>query len=154
AAGARVVARESLARFDPTLARRLQEVLGGVVDGSGGRIPGVVLHVERAGRGSWTGTAGLGRRDPDVPMRPGDRFRAGSIVKPFIATTVLQLVERGRFGLDSRLPDVVPAGVAGRFPNARRITVRMLLGHRSGLPEWSTPATDAAAARDPARIWR
>ena len=30
----------------------------------------------------------------------------------------------------------------------------MLLGHRSGLADWSTPATDVAAARDPARVWK
>ena len=136
------------------LARRLQQALDHAVAGSGGKIPGAILYVERAGQGSWTGTAGLGRLHPDVAIRPGDRFRAGSIVKPFVAARVLQLVERGRFTLDTALPDVLPADVVDRFPTAPKITVRMLLGHRSGLPEWSTPATDAAAARDPARVWK
>jgi D-alanyl-D-alanine carboxypeptidase len=87
-------------------------------------------------------------------MRAGDRFRAGSIVKPFVAATVLQLVERGRFTLDTTLPHVLPANVVDRFPTAPRITLRMLLAHRSGLADWSTPATDVAAARDPARVWK
>jgi D-alanyl-D-alanine carboxypeptidase len=147
---------ESLAdaRFDPVLARRLQQALDHTVAASSGRIPGAILHVERAGRGSWTGAAGLGRLDPQVAMRPGDRFPAGSIMKPFIATTVLQLVERGRFTLDAALPGVLPAAVTDRFPSAARITVGMLLGHRSGLPDWSNPVTDAAAARDPGRVWK
>ena len=142
------------AQFDPALARRLQQVLDDVVASSGGKVPGAILYAERAGRGSWAGAAGLGRLDPNVAMHPGDRFRAGSIVKPFVATTVLQLVEQGRFTLDTALPDVLPADVVDRFPTAPRITLRMLLGHRSGLADWSTPATDVAAARDPARVWK
>jgi D-alanyl-D-alanine carboxypeptidase len=110
-------------------------------------IPGAILHVRRDGHGSWAGAAGLGRLDPDVAIHAGDRFRAGSIVKPFDAARVLQLVEGGRFTLDSTLPDVLPASVVDRFPTAPEITVRMLLGHRSGLADWSTPVTDAAAAR-------
>ena len=78
--------------------------------------------------------AGLGRVAPAERMRPGDRFRAGSIAKPFVAVVVLQLAERGRLSLDARLPTVLPARVTGRFPNAADITVRMLLGHRSGIP--------------------
>jgi D-alanyl-D-alanine carboxypeptidase len=151
AASAGPVAR---AQLDPALARRLQQVLDDVVAGSHRTIPGVILHAERAGRGSWAGAAGLGRLDPNVAMHPGDRFRAGSIVKPFVATTVLQLVEHGRFTLDTTLPHVLPADVVDRFPTAPRITLRMLLGHRSGLADWSTPATDVAAARDPARVWK
>ena len=37
---------------------------------------------------------------------------------------------------------------------APEITVRMLLGHRSGLPEWDTPSVDEQVARDPAKVWR
>jgi D-alanyl-D-alanine carboxypeptidase len=141
-------------RFDPSLARRLQQTLDDAVAGSMGSIPGAILDAERAGHGSWIGTAGLGRINPDVAIRPGDRFRAGSIVKPFVATTVLQLVERGRFTLDATLPNVLPAAVTDRFPNASQITVRMLLSHRSGVPEWDSPAVDAAAVRHPARVWK
>jgi D-alanyl-D-alanine carboxypeptidase len=155
-AGARAGSFESLADvpIDPVFARRLQQVLDDVVADSSGRVPGAILHVERAGHGSWAGTAGLGRLDPNIAMRPGDRFRSGSIVKPFVAATVLQLVERGRFTLDAVLPKVLPAEVTDRFPSAAKITLRMLLGHRSGLADWSTPTTDAAAARDPARVWK
>jgi D-alanyl-D-alanine carboxypeptidase len=142
------------AQFDPALARRLQHVLDDVIASSGGKVPGAVLHSERTNRGSWSGAAGLGRLDPNVAMHPGDRFRAGSIVKPFVATTVLQLVEHGRFTLDTTLPHVLPANVVDRFPTARKITLRMLLGHRSGLADWSTLATDVAAARDPDRVWK
>jgi D-alanyl-D-alanine carboxypeptidase len=155
-AGAGVASGESLmnGRFDPVLAGRLQRALDDAVAGSKGRIPGAILHVERVGQGSWTGTAGLGRLHPDGAIRAGDRFRAGSIAKPFVAATVLQLVERGRFTLDAALPSVLPAEVTGRFPSAPKITVRMLLGHRSGLPNWDSPTIDAIAALDLGRVWQ
>ena len=75
-------------------------------------------------------------------------------MKPFVAAAVLQLVERGRFTLDDALTDVLPADVTDRFPNASKITVRMLLDHRSGLPEWDSPAVDVAAVRHPGRVWK
>ena len=152
-AGARGASVERRAGFDPVLAGRLQQALDATVTGSSGRIVGAILYVERAG-GSWTGTAGLARLDPDIAIRPGDRFRAGSIAKTFVATAVLQLVERGRFTLEATLPEVLPADVIDRFPTASGITVRMLLGHRSGLADWSSPATDVAVVRDPGRVWK
>jgi D-alanyl-D-alanine carboxypeptidase len=91
---------------------------------------------------------------PDVLIRRADRFRAGSIAKPFVAVVVLQLAERGRLSLDARLPDVLPASVVGRFPTAADITVRMLLNHRSGIPEWETAAIEEQVARHPAKVWK
>jgi D-alanyl-D-alanine carboxypeptidase len=151
-----VASGKSLAggRFDPVLAGQLQQVLDGAVAESKGTIPGAILYVQHPGRGSWAGTAGLGRLDPPVAIRSGDHFRAGSIAKPFVSATVLQLAERGRLPLDATLPEVLPAEVIGRFPTAGKITVRMLLGHRAGLPEWDSPAVEAAAARNPRKVWQ
>src|SRR5436305_2973796 len=71
-------------------------------------------------------------------MRPADRFRAGSIMKPFIAVVVLQLAEERRLSLDTRLPKLLPVKVVRRFRDSAQISVRMLLDHRSGIPEWDT----------------
>jgi D-alanyl-D-alanine carboxypeptidase len=86
-------------------------------------------------------------------MRPGDQFRAGSIVKPFVAVVVLQLAEGGLLSLDARMPEVLPADVAGRFANAADITVRVLLGHRGGIPDWDSPALNEQVVRDQAKVW-
>jgi D-alanyl-D-alanine carboxypeptidase len=139
--------------FDADLARKLQAVLHAVLRDPGVRAPGVILHVRSPALGRWTGTAGLGRLDPKTPMLAGDRFRAGSVVKPFVAAVILQLVERGRLSLDARLPDVLPAEVTDRFASAPQTTIRMLLGHRSGIPEWDLPEQDEYAARHPAHAW-
>jgi D-alanyl-D-alanine carboxypeptidase len=140
-------------RFDPGLARQLQRALHDALRDPSTHAPGAILHVHSPRIGAWTGVAGLGRVAPPEPMRPDDRFRAGSIVKPFVAVVVLQLAEGGRLSLDARLPDVLPVDVVGRFANSADITVRMLLGHRAGIPDWDSPALDEQVARDQAKVW-
>jgi D-alanyl-D-alanine carboxypeptidase len=154
-AAARVssVAAPSRPRFDPARARELEHALDDALREPGGHAPGAILQVQSAKLGRFTGVAGLGRVTPAEPMRGADRFRAGSIVKPFVAVAVLQLAERGQLPLDARLPEVLPTGVTGRFANAADITVRMLLGHRAGIPDWDSPAVDEQVARDPAKVW-
>jgi D-alanyl-D-alanine carboxypeptidase len=141
-------------RFDPALARQLQQALRDALRDPATNFPGGILHVHSRTLGAWTGAAGLGRLVPATPMRPRDRFRAGSIVKPFVSVVVLQLAEHGSLSLDARMPDVLPESVTRRFANAADITVRMLLGHRSGIPEWDLPAIDVELARHPAKVWK
>jgi D-alanyl-D-alanine carboxypeptidase len=140
-------------RFDPVLARQLQRALHDARRDPSTHFPGAILHVDSPTLGTWTGVTGLARVTPAAPMRPADRFRAGSIIKPFVSVVVLQLAERGRVSLDARLPRVLPASVVGRFPTARDISVRMLLGHRSGIPEWDTSLMDIVIAHHPAKVW-
>lgn len=64
-------------------------------------------------------------------MTPHDKFRAGSIMKTFVAVVTLQLVEEGRLYLGDRLPAVLPEKLSARFANSNKITVRMLLNHTS-----------------------
>ncbi|MCU1500337.1 MAG: hypothetical protein JWM47_4290, partial [Acidimicrobiales bacterium] len=141
-------------RFDPDLAGQLRQALDLALRDPSTHAPGAVLHVQSRRLGRWSGAAGLGRVAPPEPMRSRNRFRAGSIVKPFVAVAVLQLAERGRLSLDARLPEVLPASVTRRVANAADITVRMLLGHRAGIPDWDSPAVDDYVARHQAKVWK
>jgi D-alanyl-D-alanine carboxypeptidase len=146
-------AARSRTRFDPGLAGRLQQVLREALADPALHAPGAILHVRSPRLGAFARGAGLGRVGPDVPMRTSDRFRAGSIMKPFVSVVVLQLAERGRLSLDARLPEVLPANIVDRFPTAPDVTVRMLLGHRSGIPEWDLEAQDEYIAHHPEKVW-
>jgi D-alanyl-D-alanine carboxypeptidase len=87
-------------------------------------------------------------------MRPEDTFRAGSIVKMFVAAAVLQLAEQGEFALDDPLPAVLPQDVVARLADADRITVRMLLNHTSGIPEYAGEEFYRSVIADPHRVWQ
>jgi D-alanyl-D-alanine carboxypeptidase len=86
-------------------------------------------------------------------MRAGDRFRAGSVLKTFIATVAMQHVEAGTLSLDQTLPALLPETVTSRIPGADQITLRMLLSHTSGIAEWVTDETVAVIIANPAHVW-
>lgn len=104
---------------------RLQKVLDELV-ASG--VPGVIAEVRDAD-GVWAGESGKGDLRGGRPPRADGLFRAGSVTKTFVATTVLQLVQEGRLGLD----DPVERHLPGLLPDGAHSTVRQLLAHRSGL---------------------
>jgi D-alanyl-D-alanine carboxypeptidase len=135
------------------LGPQLQSILDRAVRAPGTTFPGVALYARVPGQRVWSGAAGRASIDPPRQMRPGDRFRAGSIMKPFLAAATLQLVEAGRVSLDARLPAVLPASVLARFPEANRITVRMLLNHTSGLADYTDGGFDSEVIADPRRRW-
>jgi D-alanyl-D-alanine carboxypeptidase len=104
----------------PELQRAAQEF----VDAGFG---GMLLRV-RDERGEWTGSAGVRELGGTAKPPTNGHFRVGSTTKNFTATLVLQLVAEGKIGLDTPV-----AGFLPQFGLDRRITVRMLLQHTSGL---------------------
>ena len=86
--------------------------------------------------GSWSGAAGLADLDTETPVNPDDRFEVGSVTKTFTATTLLKLVEAGTLALEDLLTDWLPEAVTANVPNASDITLRQLLNHTSGVPEY------------------
>ena len=86
-------------------------------------------------------------------MRPDSRIRAGSILKTLVAMVTLQHVEEGTLSLEQTLPELLPPAVTDRVAHADRITLRMLLNHTSGIPEWVTPQVHVDTATDPAYVW-
>ena len=122
--------------FDEDIAAQLQAVLEAAVASPDTNYPGVVLHVSSPELGSWSGAAGLGQVETSTAMRPHDKFRAGSLTKPFISVVILQLVEEGLLSLDDPMTAVLPESITGKFANSDQITVRMLLNHTGGLPDF------------------
>ena len=84
-----------------------------------------MVAVAASGDFRWEGAAGLADVDTGKALTPAHRFRVQSVMKLFVATVVLQLVGEGVLALDG---DAAP--VAGG------VTVRQLLNHTSGLPNY------------------
>ncbi len=93
-------------------------------------VPGVVVLIQAGGvRLAAAGAADLGT---GTPLRPPARVRVGSLTKTFVATVALQLVGERRLGLDEPVARRLP----GLLASGERITVRQLLNHTSGLPDY------------------
>lgn len=64
---------------------------------------------------------------------------SGSIGKTYVASVVLQLVDEGKIHLDEKVDGYLPKEPwLDSIPNFTKLTVKMLLGHTSGLPRWVT----------------
>ncbi|WP_083734540.1 serine hydrolase domain-containing protein [Actinomadura sp. CNU-125] len=99
-------------------------------------VPGALMTV--AGRTTVTLRSGTGDVRTGRPVPPNGLVRIGSTTKAFVATVVLQLVGEGRVRLDAPVERYLPGVVRGRGGDGRRITVRQLLQHTSGLPDPGT----------------
>jgi D-alanyl-D-alanine carboxypeptidase len=94
-------------------------------------VPGALALARRNGR-IHVEAAGLADRAAADPLTPAHRFPVGRITKTFVATVVLQLVDEGRL----RLEDSVDTHLPGLVEDGREITVRQLLNHTSGVPDY------------------
>ena len=85
------------------------------------------------------------RAGEKVPVE--GRVRIGSASKMFTSVVVLQLVSEGKIDLDSPVEEYLPGLVRGDGFDGRDITVRQLLQHTSGIPNYSDIANDILAIR-------
>ncbi|MEU9074189.1 serine hydrolase domain-containing protein [Kitasatospora sp. NPDC048538] len=81
-------------------------------------------------------TAGVGDVATGAKVPVDGQIRIGSNTKTFTAVVVLQLVAEGRIGLDTDVDTYLPGVVRGEGIDGRGITVRRLLQHTSGLPDY------------------
>ncbi|MFJ9950183.1 serine hydrolase domain-containing protein [Kitasatospora sp. NPDC091207] len=81
-------------------------------------------------------TAGVGNLATGAKVPVDGQVRIGSNTKTFTAVVVLQLVAEGKVGLDSPVETYLPGLLRGDGIDGRHITVRQLLQHTSGLPEY------------------
>jgi D-alanyl-D-alanine carboxypeptidase len=109
------------------------EALQARLDDFAGLTAGSVLIEVRDGDDTWTEAPGLRSLDEDARRAlPGDRVRIGSVTKSMVAAVVLQLDGEGVLDLDAPLSDYLP----GLLPYERQPTIRQLLAHTAGVPDW------------------
>ncbi len=146
-AGADAPAGPSAPVTDPEVRRDLAGVqadLDALVAEDG--LPGVLAAVRGADGRVHDLTAGVGDLATGEPVPVDGRVRIASNTKTFTAVVVLQLVAEGRISLDDPVETHLPGLLRGIGVDGGAITVRQLLQHTSGLPEY----TDVVAAELPA----
>ncbi|MFF7249162.1 serine hydrolase domain-containing protein [Embleya sp. NPDC008237] len=71
------------------------------------------------------------------PLPRDGYYRIGSTTKTFVATVTLQLVAEGRLRLDEPIETWLPGVVRGNGNDGRRISLRQVLQHTSGIPGYT-----------------
>ena len=99
-------------------------------------LDGIIVYVDQAGRPPQVYTAGWKNKMTKEPANPHAFFRIASISKLYIATAVAKLVNNRSLSLDKTLADYLP-NLAGRIEYTDQITLRMLVQHRSGIPNFT-----------------
>lgn len=108
-----------------------QEEMEKAVDGG---FDGMIVYVNQSGKSSFF-SAGLNNREKQTLADPHSLFKIASISKLFLAAATAKLVADKSLLLDQTLSGLIPE-VIGNIENADQITLKMLLKHRSGIPEY------------------
>lgn len=117
-------------------------------------IPGAVAVVYKKGKFEHY-AAGYASIEDRVPMGTCQGHYLQSIAKLYLAVTVMQLSEMGKVELDQKIGQYLPAEVLDLLPNAEQITVRMLLNHTSGLPEYNdVPLYVTRLLQNPVKVFK
>jgi CubicO group peptidase (beta-lactamase class C family) len=96
------------------------------------KTPGAAVLVRKDGKTIYERTAGVRDQRTYAPITPTTNFRLASSTKQFTAMSIMRLVHEGRLRYDDTLTKVFPD-----FPAyGKKITIRNLLNHTSGLPDY------------------
>ncbi|MBN2219460.1 MAG: beta-lactamase family protein [Kosmotogaceae bacterium] len=99
---------------------------------SEGKIPGLSCGI-RFGESVETATCGVTNLNHPLEVNDDTFFQIGSITKTFVALAVMRLVDRGRLDLERPLRDYLPSFKLSDGEAEKRLTMRHLLTHTSGL---------------------
>ena len=124
--------------------------------------PGAIIAINAPPLGiAFSGSSGLFAKRHSRPLQPDDPFRAASVTKTVTAATAVRLAAEGHWELDSPITPFLPPslvvllrGLEG-LENVDALTIRRLLSHTSGLPDYFfRDRFQARVQADPNRMWR
>lgn len=111
-----------------TVQEQVNEAIGHGFDG-------MIVYVDEAGKPPAFYTAGWHDRKNKIPAHPQALFKIASISKLYVAVSIAKLANDKRLSLDETLADYLPE-LVGRIENAEKITLRLMVQHRSGIPNF------------------
>lgn len=125
----------------------VQQGLNALVHSDG--LPAALASVKDRKGHTRTYTAGVGDLATGAKVPVDGQVRIGSNTKTFTAVVALQLVGEGKIRLDAPVDTYLPGLVRGEGIDGRRITVRQLLQHTSGLPNYTNYLGDDVRHYEP-----
>ncbi|WZL88256.1 serine hydrolase domain-containing protein [Salinimicrobium sp. 3283s] len=107
-----------------------------VDDAIGYGFDGMIVYVDQNGEKPAYYAAGYKNRENKIPADPQSLFKIASVSKLYTAVAIAKLANNGSLALDNTLADYFPE-LVGRVENADKITVRMMVQHRSGISNYT-----------------
>jgi CubicO group peptidase (beta-lactamase class C family) len=111
-------------------------VQGQVNEAIGNGFDGMIVYVDEAGKSPAFYAGGWKDRKNKIPADPQALFKIASISKLYLAVAITKLVNDKHLSLDKTLADYFPE-LVGRIENSKKITLRMMVQHRSGIPNYT-----------------
>ncbi|GMN09695.1 serine hydrolase domain-containing protein [Croceitalea sp. MTPC9] len=112
-----------------TVQEQVDEAIGHGFDG-------MIVYVDQTGKPPTFYTGGWKDRQKKIPANPKSLFKIASISKLYTAVAVTKLVKEKRLAFDKTLVDYLPE-LKGRIENSEKITLQMMIQHRSGIPNFT-----------------
>ena len=97
---------------------------------------GIIVYVDQAGLPPQHFVSGWHNRESKIPAKPDALFKIASISKLYDAVAVAKLVNDGRLSLDKTIIDYLPE-LEDKIENSDKITLRLLIQHRSGISNFT-----------------
>ncbi|MEO1054932.1 MAG: serine hydrolase, partial [Bacteroidota bacterium] len=113
-------------------------------------VPGIAFGLIKNDTIIYADAHGIKSLNTKEPMTSRSLFHMASVSKPFVATAIVQLIEKGKIDLDGKLTQYLPYFTMAD-ERYRDITIKQMLAHTSGIPntsdyEWDKPQYDDGAA--------
>jgi CubicO group peptidase (beta-lactamase class C family) len=114
------------------------------------QVPGIAVGVLKGNKIIYAKAFGVRNLETKEPVTTRSLFHMASVSKPFVATAIMQLVEKGKIKLEGKLVDYLPYFKMDD-QRYKTITIEQMLRHISGIPdvedyEWDKPQYDDGAA--------
>jgi CubicO group peptidase (beta-lactamase class C family) len=137
----------STSLFDSDLSRELHREIERVFRESNS--PGLAVGVVKDMELVYAGGFGVMNREAGGEITPRTLFHMASITKPFVATSIVQLLEQTKLSLNDRIVEYLPY-FEMKDERYATLTIRQFLTHSSGMPDvenyhWDEPEYDEEA---------
>ena len=97
---------------------------------------GMIVYVQSGKQAPRFYTGGYKDRNTKIPAEPHSLFKIASISKLYVAVSITKLVAKEHLSLDATISDFYPE-LVGKLPHAEEITIRQMVQHRSGMPDFT-----------------
>lgn len=120
-----------------------------------GNFPGLSVAIESE-NGNWAFVSGYNDIEKASKLHVTDKFLQGSVGKTYVAAIAMQLVENKQLSLDSKVSDYLgDYPWYNQVPNAKDITVRMLMNHTSGIMRYEFKESFTTdLTNNPDKFWK